>query len=360
VTVWVVKLLTAVLATLAIAPEAGPPPVIAVVSRSESDPVMVAALNRFRGEAAAVGFSVALVRVPIGLPPASEMEIASRGAPSVATVAFVHGDDPRGLDVWFMDRQDGRTIVDHVSVESDADDRALVVAVKAVDVLRARLYGLLARSGRTPPPWVPVPAPAPVAVAPTVTAPAAEPPSAAPAERWDSSLAFGVSLGVGALRSVQGLGTSLVLLVRGAYDLTSSSAMRITFGGLGTRPKVDSPMAGYARVRESLLMLEWALSPWARSGRRVRPLLVVDAGAHYFAAEGFAMDPFQPRDVSGLVGAAGMALGARAFLSRRLALCIEAGAMLLFPHVQVRIPGANPRGTGQPTLFANLTLETRL
>ena len=67
----------------------------------------------------------------------------------VALVGTLDASRPVGasiaaIDVWFLDRTTGRTSVGHLSVDEDAGDKAdLVLAVRVVDFIRARMFDSL-------------------------------------------------------------------------------------------------------------------------------------------------------------------------------------------------------------------------
>jgi hypothetical protein len=326
-----------------------PGPVIAVVVPLGADPAVIEALNRFRGEAASVGFEVTLVAGSVTATPIDQMESAAHAASAVATVAFVNGGDPHAFDVWFTDRLTGKTVSGHVSVDNEAGDRASVVlAVKAVDFLRARMFDFLAAR------------PASLTDGPvesssglsSVVAVAPEPP---PSEGRLGARRIGLSLGILALRSLQGLGTMVVPVLRGAYDLTSWSSLRIILGGLGTRSRVEV-MGGSAAVAEDVGMAEWVVMP---GSARVRPTFSVGAGVHFVHAEGTAVAPYVARAKTRVVFAGSLSAGLCVILSRRLALAVEAGSFLLFPEPQVLIAGLEAGRTGRPGLSAAVTMEAR-
>jgi hypothetical protein len=334
-----------VLTATASSPAPGPAAVIAVVAPPASDPAVTEALNRFRGEAASVGFEVTVVPGSAASPPRDQMELAAHATSAVATVAFVNGVDPHALDVWFTDRSTGQTLVGHVSVENETGDRAsLVLAVKAVDFLRARMFDFLV--GR---PRVAADLTGEVESSPGSSAGAGSPPPSRGNPR------FGLSLGVAALRSLHGLGTTALPVLRGAYDVTAWSSLRITLGGLGSRSRVEV-MGGSGSVGEELAMAEWTVMP-VRA--RVRPLLTVGAGVHDVRAQGAAVAPYTARAAGQLSFAAALSVGLRVTLGRHLALGAEAGSFLLFPEPSVLVAGLDGGRTGRPGLSATVTAEAR-
>jgi hypothetical protein len=330
----------------------GPAAVIAVVAPPGTDPAVTEALSRFKGEAASVGFAVTVVPGSATTNPTAQMESAARAASAVATVAFVSGGDPHALDVWFTDRSTGKTVLGHVSVDEAGDRSSAVLAVKAVDFLRARMFDfLVARpASLTDAPAAPT-SPLPRAAA---TADVAVPSRPLSGEPFGPGR-FGVSIGVGGLRSLQGLGTTIFPLLRGAYDLTSWSSLRITLGGLGTQSRLAA-MGGDATATEEVAMAEWVLTS---GNARVRPTLSVGAGVHDVRAFGSAVSPYAARAASRVSFAAALSAGVCVILSRRLAIEAEAGSFLLFPEPEVLIAGLDGGRTGRPGLSAAITMKAR-
>ncbi|HVZ89711.1 MAG TPA: hypothetical protein VHG72_22315 [Polyangia bacterium] len=318
---------------------------IAVVTAPMTDPAMTEALNRFKGEAASVGFRVIVVPGSAAATPVAQMDLIAHTTSADATIAFVNGSDPRALDVWFTDRRTGQTLVGHVSVQNESGDRAsMVLAVKAVDFLRARMFDfLLARpkslSDETTHPASPLVSP---------VAGVSSPPQG-------RRFGFGFSIGIDALQSLQGLGTMVLPLLRASYDIAAWSSFRLTIAGLGTRSDLNV-MGGGAAVSEELAMAEWAVMP-RRS--RVRPFLSIGAGVHDIRAQGTAVAPYTARAASQVSMAGALSGGLRSPLNRHLAMSAEAGAFLLFPEPQVSIAGLAGGRTGRPALFATVAVEAR-
>lgn len=370
--------LAAVLAAvLAVTPAGSLPPaprtssspkeaVIAVVAPAMADPAVTEALSRFRGEAAAVGFTVVVVAgsPTTTVPLAGQMESAARAASAVATVAFVSGADPRAIDVWFTDRHTGKTALGHLAVETAVGERASVVlAVKVVDFLRARMADALGAgsipataAGQVGPP-TPTTVTSGARADGTGAATATPLPAAAPEQPVPTPppARISVSLGVGVLRSLQGLGTQVMPVLRGAYALAGWSSVRVSLGALGTSSTVEA-MGGAATVREDFGAVEWVITP----GRgHLRPRLAVGAGVHHFTGRGTAAAPYVARDGDRFTLATAVAVGGCALLGPHLALAAEAGVFLLFPEPQVGIAGLDAGGAGRPGLSLIAAMEAR-
>lgn len=338
---------------VAVAPADGEAPakVIAVIAPADADAAVTEALSRFKGEASAVGFAV--VVLPGAASPtvtatamATQMEDAARAASAVATVAFVVGGDARALDVWFTDRHTGKTVLGHIAADRETGERASgVLAVKAVDFLRARLIDFLATRPRPPgplagaPPSGPSPSPSP--------SPRAEA-SGHPAARFD------LAMGVGLLHSLQGLGTTVLPVLRAAYVLGGWSALRVTLGGLGTRTEARRVMGGAASVHQDLATLDWVVT---LGHRWLRPRLAVGAGVLLVTGNGVAASPYLGRGATRVSFATAASAGTCVALGGRWWLTAEAGAFWLLPEAQVTIAGLDGGRTGRPGLSLTAGME---
>ncbi len=133
------------------------PPLIAVILPSAADAPMLEALSRLRGEADSVGLELRLVEAGAGEPRAQLAAVAERLAPAAVVALMAAGasaspEKPpaagaRAMDVWFLDPATGETSVGHLTVQEEAGERAdLVLAVRVVDFIRARMFDSLVRN----------------------------------------------------------------------------------------------------------------------------------------------------------------------------------------------------------------------
>jgi hypothetical protein len=124
---------------------------VAVALPANANRAIIEALNRLRGEATSVGFEVRFIDASTESMTLMQLDGLSRGLRPAAVVAFA-GPEPgqtsaRSLDVWFLDRATGSTSVAHLTAdETDGTgDRAdVIIAVRAVDFIRARMFDTLA------------------------------------------------------------------------------------------------------------------------------------------------------------------------------------------------------------------------
>jgi hypothetical protein len=154
---------------------------------------------------------------------------------------------------------------------------------------------------------------------------------------------------------VQGLGATILPVLRGAYRLARWSSLQITLGLLGSRSRVGA-MGGSASVAENVAMADWVVT-WGHA--RVRPRLSIGAGIHDLRAEGAASAPYTTSTKRRLFLATALSAGFSLMLGQRLSLVAEGGASLLFPEPQVLIAGLDAGHTGRPSLFGVVTVEAR-
>jgi hypothetical protein len=314
--------------------------VIAVIVPSAANVPMVDALTRLRGEAVSVGFEIRLVESSLGMEPLGQLEIVAREIKPAAVVALVgkpNEERPEGasieaIDVWFLDRTTGKTSIGHLSVDEEAGDRAdLVLAVRVVDFIRARMFDSLVRNQ---------------ALKREKRAPVA---AFAPVGR--RHLALGI-LGTG---SFSGFSPAYLPYVEIGYGLRPWLRLNLGAGGLGTQPsKVSLPGAGSATVDEALGMVSvsfvaptwWRLAPFMQTGPSLFHVAVHGEGASgYLGHDPSAWSPGW--FVSG---------GIEVVFVPHVVLRMSGGALLLLIEPKVYIADHEVARTGRPTWLGSALL----
>jgi hypothetical protein len=186
------------------------------------------------------------------------------------------------------------------------------------------------------------------------------PPSTPVVERWatatleESDWTWAVEAGGGTAYAVDGPWNVILSVARLERALGPHFCARVSFAGLGTTARVDTPK-GYAALSQTILLAE--LIARFRRGRRIEPLLSVGAGVLRLAADSHELAPFQA--VSGARwGAAGdVGVGLRIPLGRhRFELGIEAHALFAQPYPTAQFLGNEVARTGRPSLVGSVTL----
>jgi hypothetical protein len=317
------------------APVDSSPAVIAVAIPEGENNAMQEALNRLRGEALSVGFEVRFVHADIPNTPANQLETLAPGPRTAAVVVFADQADavdaesgpsgPRQLDVWFLDRSSGKTSVAHLRVADEEIDRAdVIIAVRAVDFIRARMFDTLAYRLATakPPP---------------------APPPPAPAARNRVSLAGGLAV----LATSSGFAPSFLPYLELGYQARSWIRVTASAFGLGTRPELQA-QEGTVRIDQRFIGLGLTFSRW--QWRRFSPHADVGSGAYQVVAEGINPGPgFQGHRIAAWALGVRASVGVAAIFFRRFFFDVTAGSLWLVPEPQVYSVNTHVAGTGLPS-----------
>jgi hypothetical protein len=324
---------------------------VALVRPTAPDPTIAEALNRIRGELVAEGFDVVLTDASTSTDDVLSADPQTvSGAGSVATIALSVDEGTHVAQLRVIDRLTNKVVIRRAPVgESEAPHAAEVLAVRAVELLRASLLELLVESEK----------------------PAAKGPKPAPAEvrhasRWaaralpgESELAWGVELGVGGLADFGGVPPAVLGVARLRRTLVGPLALRVTVAGLGASVRAIQSAAGSATVQQDFGLLEAVLDPWSKAP--VHPVLSLGAGALYVAVDGqpsqFQYASRQP-DLWAFAGDVG--LGAELHVGRHFDLSLDAHALVATPYPVVEVLRSEVARTGQPAIFGSLSVVGRL
>ena len=319
---------------------APPSTVIVVIVPSAANVPMVDALTRLRGEAASVGFEIRLVETPAGVEPLGQLDLVAREITPAAVVALVgkpDGERPAGsyiqaIDVWFLDRTTGKTSVGHLSVDEDAGDRAdLVLAVRVVDFIRARMFDSLVRT---------------LALMRDrqhkVTA------HATVGRRY---LAAGL-VGTG---SFSGFSPALLPFLEVGYCVVPWLRLNLGAGAFGTEPRrVSVTTAGSATIDQTLGVA--SASVMAPVWWRLVPYVQTGVSLLYVAVHGDGESGYLGHDRVGWSPGWFAAAGLEVAFSPHIVLQVSGGAMLLLREPQVFIAGVEVAHTGRPAWLGNTSL----
>jgi len=347
----VTPLLATLLFTVALPPgtaQAGAAPdsggaVIAVAIPEGQNSAMQEALNRLRGEALSVGFEVRFIHSDTPLTPAVQLETLAPGPRTAAVVVFANTADTtppevpvHQLDVWFLDRSSGKTSVAHLHVSDEEMDRAdVVLAVRAVDFIRARMFDTLANRLATA---APPPSPAP--------------PQPAPAARDRVSLAGGLAV----LATSSGFSPALLPYIEAGYQLRSWVRATVGALGLGTRPALQA-QEGTVRVDQSFVGVGLTFTHW--HWWRFLPHAELGAGGYHVVAEGIANSGFHGQRMTAWSLGGRAALGVTASLSRHFFFDVTAGTLWLTPEPRLYSLNTLVASTGRPSWIGTALVGAR-
>jgi hypothetical protein len=308
---------------------------VAVVRTDSSDRLMRDASTRLRAELDGAGFEVIEVDRAPG-DSRAQVEAAAGSAGSFATVALNRASFGAFADVWISDHLTGKTVVRRLEV-TEASNAAAVLAIRALELLRASLLEMAEPARATEPALAP---PADVLhwvepVLPKSTA-------------WPRDFFAGPALGVSVLglQGMQGLGLALGPSLRVSYGLGRQWFGRLSLAGPLVGPE-PARAEGRASVRQEFAALDLG---FATSARRFAGFGWLGAGVFHLHTAGSAASPFRATrdDVVSFLASGG--LGALARLGPRTAVSAELGLLWLLPHPVVVIAGKDAGSAGVPSI----------
>jgi hypothetical protein len=207
--------------------------------------------------------------------------------------------------------------------DAPPDHLAEVLAVRAVELVRASLVEL--------------------------ALPGARPPAAkVPAPSW------GLEAGTSVLVSPRAVGPAALAFTRLRFAPIRRLELRLAFAGLGTSPRVQGPDGASARVTQLLALSEVALRPWP--DLRVRPSFSLGAGALEVSAEGEAPAPYRGTEAAMWAALLGGGVGAEVLVGPHFSVAAEVRAFAAIPYPSVRFLGTEAARVALPGLLAALTL----
>jgi hypothetical protein len=309
---------------------------VAVALPANANRAIMEALNRLRGEATSVGFEVRFVDAATEVAPLVQLDSLSRGLRPAAVVAFAGPEDgtqaAHSLDVWFLDRASGKTSVAHFAADEVANtgDRSdVIVAVRAVDFIRARMFDTLAgRQGDASPPKRRQEVP--------------------PIPRYY------VSGGIGVLSTTAGFRPSLAPQIKVGYRLTAWGRLDATALGFGTQPRMSSS-AGQVSLDQRFVGASMTVlgSEW----HRLRPLAEVGGGEYVVVVQGTPNAPRLGQTTTLTSPGAVISLGVAVTIVSRLVFEARAGTLWLASQSKINSdPSTNIGSLGRPTWLAGASL----
>ncbi|HET7544543.1 MAG TPA: hypothetical protein VFK05_31955 [Polyangiaceae bacterium] len=255
-----------------------------------------------------------------------------------AAVDVVGEATPVAVDVWIIDGAQDFQLLARVKVDEGSENSFKGVAIRASEVLRARLFEP-AVDHREQLPSGAVPSPA-------VQAGEVESEGSQPSGR------LGFELGAAALSSLDGVGPALLPLLRFDWAIESELVLQATLAGLGTRPNVATT-AGEAEVAMQYGLLGACYRmDWHH---RVRPLAALSFGALRTSVVGQAELPRVGHSVAQWSFLFDVSLGALFPLSQRYAVALAGHAQLAQPYVAVHFGDQRVASSGRPNLLVSLT-----
>jgi hypothetical protein len=330
---------------------------IALVRPGVSTPAITEALTRIQGELTADGFRVVLVDSVDGLDSASTIEGTRQDGGALASVGIFVDAGAHVAELRVIDRLTNKIVVRRTAIADTETSRlAEVLAVRAVELLRASLLELLIESR-------------PLPVAGAQQSPPAE---ARQASQWaahslrqDRQSTWAVEAGTAVILGFGGIGPALLGVLRVCGEFIPPLSVRLTVAGLGTTSSVEAmrPLPGLppfgaasASVSQQLGLVEFVARPW--EGFFVHPILSIGAGALNVAVAGQVTSPSPYEGLRSYRWsfAADVGAGAQLRLSQRFDLSFEVHAFVAEPYPVVTFLGTEVARGGQPSLLASVTV----
>lgn len=305
---------------------------IVVALPTNANPAIREVLSRLGGEATSVGFDVRFVDAGADSVSPDQLEALGRGLSPAAVVTFSgapSGEQPRhSLDVLFLDRSSGRTFVEHFVVEDDeTDERAeVIVAVRAVDFIRARLLEALVRRPEPSPPRE-------------------------PARLLPRRPVLYVGAGLAALGTFSGFSPSLAPKIEVGYAPAGWLRLSASAFGFGTRPSARS-VAGEVDLDQRYLGV--SATAFGPSWRRLRPVFELGGGAYWLQVRGMPKTPGSNTTDRLWTSAMASSAGLSWSVSQHVLLDVRAGALWLRQKAEVQGTEHESLGTlGRPSWLSS-------
>lgn len=300
-------------------------------------------LTRIQEELAAGGFEVVTVDPGPGRDPVSVAAAMERQGGAVAVVALVApSDDPdqAGSELWILDRVGASPEVRRIPVPTgDREHLPEVLAIRTMEALKASALKQLIEAAR---PERPNRERTGALFSTAIPPPAAE-----------RARQLGIESGLSMLDSRGGPGPAALPVFRLRRLFGDFFFARITVAGLGTRPRVETPI-GSASVAQSFGLGELGVA--LRPGRTLRPILVAGGGALYARTEGEGVWPYRGLQEARWAGAVEAGVGVMASRGHALSVTLEVDGLAAVPHPTVRFYNLAAATIGYPAVLAALTM----
>ena len=299
-------------------------------------------VERLRGELLSVGFEVMVRERPESNPSAGMSESWQRTLATEeqcdAAVDVVGEATPVAVDVWIIDHAQSFQLLARMKVDESNENSSKGLAIRASEVLRARLFEVPADKGQQRPSGA-------------VRAQEKHPVEVeSPGGQQSGNLGF--ELGAAALASFDGVGPALLPLVRFDWAIQPQLVLQATLAGFGTQPSVATT-AGNAQVAMQYALLGACYRlDW---DHRVRPLAALSLGALHTAVVGQAELPREGHSVDQWSLLFDASLGAAFWLSQRYAMVLAGHAQLAQPYVAIHFGDQKVASSGRPNLLVSLT-----
>jgi hypothetical protein len=318
---------------------------VVVLRSAGSDPVTTEATARVQGELGAAGFRVAVVPFTLSSldPDAARRAVETAGAELSPTGAFaivVHPTD-RGVtaEIWVSDRVSQRTVVETAHLtQTDRDRESEILAVRAVELLKASLAEF----------WVEAVPPPPPVTTKLPEAPPKEPPPPPAARTRAFAAGLGLGVGVGMLDGFREIGAQWMPTLVMSYGWERGAALQLAFHGLGPAATVRAA-SGSATVEEQFATVDVMKTWWPRLP--VVPLACAGIGFHHVHVTGSGNTPYTGTTADDWAPLTNLGVAAGVPIYSGLSVLAQARAVVAWPPTSIRIAQTDAGHLGGPSLL---------
>jgi hypothetical protein len=337
---------------LAWAPGAFGAAILLFVAASDAAPRVAVVLNpnaaassgyetQLRSELQAAGFEVVSISAEASTP--EQLEAIAVQSQSVAAISLAQPSGAVSASVWVTERITGKTLLRAVRPEKLGPEAPSIIALRAVELLRASLLEL--NEAHAPRGALPVPPSVRAWVAPRASS---EPPKPARTPAW------GIAVGPGLLASPGGIPAEVAPSLGFLWHPTASLTGELRWEG----PYLSTVNAsiGSASVSQSFITFRARYEPFAQQAR-FSPWGALGLGGHHMRVHGSAHAPYAAGSDSAytFVGLAG--LGMRIRLGAGLFITPEVSAVFAANRPVVRFADQTTASAGRPWLSTVISLE---
>jgi hypothetical protein len=262
-------------------------------------------------------------------------DLAAKGHSAV--IDPIGGDALEAVDVWVVKTSPQRFEVTHVGFDPNSPRQPEILALRAVEALRAGLLQMDWAARKRKKEAVPEP-PRDVVSAPQVPR---------PSER------VGLEVGAAGMMSLDGVGPALLPTVRAGWAARPWLLLQASAAGLGTRPQVTTS-AGSARVAQNYALLGARLR--FRSDQRVWPFLGLALGALHTSVDGQTGLGTSGHSLSRWSALLDVSVGTGLRLHGRFFLTLAVHAQVAQPYAAIHIVDGVAATSGRPNLLLTLTV----
>ncbi|HTB78548.1 MAG TPA: hypothetical protein VK762_35130 [Polyangiaceae bacterium] len=315
-------------------------PTVVLLRLPSPDEVTTEAMARVNGELKAAGFEVAVVPFR-GDDAKKDLESAAREMNAIAAFAIFVRPFEEGAtvaEIWVSDRTRQKLVIQNAVLhETDRGRGSEILAVRAVELLKASLadFWMPASAPPVPPPAPPQPSP-----------PAAErPPTRAP---FAGGLGAGLGIGVAAsCCSVARTPPSWSPDATASYGWPHGLGLRATFAGLGP-DATFSATDGSAKVGEQFAILEVVKAWWPTSA--LVPFAAVGSGAQHVHVVGSGNAPYQGHTLDRWSVLTTIGVGIAIPLLSTVSLVAQARGLASWSPTVVDVAGVEVGRAGAPSV----------